>query len=92
MDSETYNDLISCIVGHAQRLRDQNPKDASPAMVQKKKQGMYYNFDYSDISEALNFIYRFFVTERIKFEKKESDCKFGTSSFQCIHGWRCSWH
>ncbi|KAG2182149.1 hypothetical protein INT43_007076 [Umbelopsis isabellina] len=39
MDSETYNDLISCIVGHAQRLRDQNPKDASPAMVQKKKQG-----------------------------------------------------
>ncbi|KAH8550670.1 hypothetical protein BGW37DRAFT_529656 [Umbelopsis sp. PMI_123] len=39
MDSETYNDLISCIVGHAQRLREQSPKDASPAMVQKKKQG-----------------------------------------------------
>ncbi|KAG2182853.1 hypothetical protein INT44_005834 [Umbelopsis vinacea] len=41
MDSETYNDLISCIVGHAQRLREQSPKDASPAMVQKKKQGKY---------------------------------------------------
>ncbi|KAI8887582.1 hypothetical protein K501DRAFT_321289 [Backusella circina FSU 941] len=38
MDAETYNDLISCIVGHAQRLREQN-KDASPAMVQKKKTG-----------------------------------------------------
>ncbi|KAG1048598.1 hypothetical protein G6F43_009025 [Rhizopus delemar] len=38
MDSETYNDLISCIVGHAQRLREQNPsKDASPVMVSKKK-------------------------------------------------------
>jgi hypothetical protein len=40
MDAETYNDLISCIVGHAQRLREQNAgKDASPAMVQKKKTG-----------------------------------------------------
>ncbi|KAI8989406.1 hypothetical protein BDB01DRAFT_539646 [Pilobolus umbonatus] len=38
MDAETYNDLISCIVGHAQRLREQNVnKDASPAMVTKKK-------------------------------------------------------
>ena len=38
MDAETYNDLISCIVGHAQRLREQNvAKDASPAMVSKKK-------------------------------------------------------
>ncbi|KAI9305682.1 hypothetical protein BJ944DRAFT_64009 [Cunninghamella echinulata] len=38
MDAETYNDLISCIVGHAQRLREQNvSKDASPAMVTKKK-------------------------------------------------------
>ena len=38
MDAETYNDLISCIVGHAQRLREQNVgKDASPAMVSKKK-------------------------------------------------------
>ncbi|KAI9482934.1 MAG: hypothetical protein EXX96DRAFT_556194 [Benjaminiella poitrasii] len=36
MDAETYNDLISCIVGHAQRLHVQN-KDASPAMVSKKK-------------------------------------------------------
>ena len=36
MDSETYNDLISCIVGHAQRLHV-NSKDASPAMVSKKK-------------------------------------------------------
>jgi N-acyl-D-aspartate/D-glutamate deacylase len=36
MDADTYNDLISCIVGHAQRLRDQN-KDASPAMVTKTK-------------------------------------------------------
>ncbi|KAI8141683.1 hypothetical protein BJV82DRAFT_172699 [Fennellomyces sp. T-0311] len=40
MDAETYNDLISCIVGHAQRLREQNVgKDASPAMVSKKKKG-----------------------------------------------------
>lgn len=38
MDAETYNDLISCIVGHAQRLREQNVgKDASPAMVSRKK-------------------------------------------------------
>ncbi|KAI8371753.1 uncharacterized protein BYT42DRAFT_581391 [Radiomyces spectabilis] len=38
MDAETYNDLISCIVGHAQRLREQSVnKDASPAMVSKKK-------------------------------------------------------
>lgn len=38
MDAETYNDLISCIVGHAQRLKEQNAaKDASPAMVSKKK-------------------------------------------------------
>lgn len=38
MDAETYNDLISCIVGHAQRLREQHVgKDASPAMVSKKK-------------------------------------------------------
>ncbi|KAI8085071.1 uncharacterized protein BX664DRAFT_284071 [Halteromyces radiatus] len=38
MDAETYNDLISCIVGHAQRLREQNvAKDGSPAMVSKKK-------------------------------------------------------
>ncbi|KAI9252630.1 hypothetical protein BY458DRAFT_522912 [Sporodiniella umbellata] len=38
MDAETYNDLISCIVGQAQRLREQNPgKDSSPAMVSKKK-------------------------------------------------------
>ncbi|ORX54374.1 hypothetical protein DM01DRAFT_1407239 [Hesseltinella vesiculosa] len=38
MDAETYNDLISCIVGHAQRLREQHAvKDASPAMVSKKK-------------------------------------------------------
>jgi hypothetical protein len=44
MDSETYNDLISCIVGHAQRLREQSPKDASPAMVQKKKQGRYQEY------------------------------------------------
>ncbi|KAI8091324.1 uncharacterized protein B0P05DRAFT_583837 [Gilbertella persicaria] len=36
MDAETYNDLISCIVGHAQRLHVNN-KDASPAMVSKKK-------------------------------------------------------
>jgi hypothetical protein len=36
MDAETYNDLISCIVGHAQRLHVQS-KDASPAMVSKKK-------------------------------------------------------
>ncbi|CAO3640284.1 unnamed protein product [Mucor fragilis] len=36
MDAETYNDLISCIVGHAQRLHVQT-KDASPAMVSKKK-------------------------------------------------------
>ncbi|KAL9550674.1 hypothetical protein MBANPS3_004610 [Mucor bainieri] len=36
MDAETYNDLISCIVGHAQRLHVQ-AKDASPAMVSKKK-------------------------------------------------------
>ncbi|KAI8067912.1 hypothetical protein BC940DRAFT_299848 [Gongronella butleri] len=40
MDAETYNDLISCIVGHAQRLREQHAvKDASPAMVSKKKRG-----------------------------------------------------
>ncbi|KAI8647839.1 hypothetical protein BD408DRAFT_438873 [Parasitella parasitica] len=38
MDAETYNDLISCIVGHAQRLHVQT-KDASPAMVSKKKKG-----------------------------------------------------
>ena len=38
MDAETYNDLISCIVGHAQRLREQHVgRDASPAMVSKKK-------------------------------------------------------
>lgn len=38
MDAETYNDLISCIVGHAQRLREQNVgRDASPAMVSKRK-------------------------------------------------------
>ncbi|KAI8886931.1 hypothetical protein K501DRAFT_212916 [Backusella circina FSU 941] len=38
MDAETYNDLISCIVGHAQRLREQNAgKDASPAKVSKTK-------------------------------------------------------
>lgn len=36
MDAETYNDLISCIVGHAQRLHVQS-KDATPAMVSKKK-------------------------------------------------------
>jgi hypothetical protein len=36
MDAETYNDLISCIVGHAQRLHVQN-KDGSPAMVTKTK-------------------------------------------------------
>jgi hypothetical protein len=36
MDAETYNDLISCIVGHAQRLHVQS-KDASPAMVTKTK-------------------------------------------------------
>jgi hypothetical protein len=36
MDAETYNDLISCIVGHAQRLHVQS-KDASPAMVSKTK-------------------------------------------------------
>ncbi|KAI7862313.1 hypothetical protein BDF14DRAFT_1857185 [Spinellus fusiger] len=41
MDAETYNDLISCIVGHAQRLREQHVgKDASPAMVKKKKTGL----------------------------------------------------
>ena len=38
MDAETYNDLISCIVSHAQRLREQHPaKDASPAKVTKTK-------------------------------------------------------
>ncbi|CAO3696337.1 unnamed protein product [Rhizopus stolonifer] len=38
MDAETYNDLISCILDQAQRLRKQNPsKNASPAMVSKKK-------------------------------------------------------
>lgn len=36
MDAETYNDLISCIVGHAQRLHVHN-KDGTPAMVSKKK-------------------------------------------------------
>lgn len=36
MDAETYNDLISCIVGHAQRLHVQS-KDSSPAMVTKTK-------------------------------------------------------
>ncbi|KAL0086263.1 hypothetical protein J3Q64DRAFT_1834024 [Phycomyces blakesleeanus] len=41
MDAETYNDLISCIVGHAQRLREQHVgKDSSPAMVKKKKTGL----------------------------------------------------
>ncbi|CEI86943.1 hypothetical protein RMCBS344292_01366 [Rhizopus microsporus] len=45
MDAETYNDLISCIVGHAQRLREQNPnKDASPAMVSKKKKSSNSSF------------------------------------------------
>ncbi|KAF7731386.1 hypothetical protein EC973_000194 [Apophysomyces ossiformis] len=44
MDAETYNDLISCIVGHAQRLREQNVgKDASPAMVNKKKKSSGLN-------------------------------------------------
>lgn len=36
MDAETYNDLISCIVGHAQRLHVHS-KDGSPAMVTKTK-------------------------------------------------------
>lgn len=45
MDAETYNDLISCIVGHAQRLHVQN-KDGSPAMVSKKKKS---NSTFSNI-------------------------------------------
>lgn len=39
MDSETYNDLISCIVGHAQRMREQAPKDATAAKVSKRRNG-----------------------------------------------------
>ncbi|KAI7907668.1 uncharacterized protein BX663DRAFT_7416 [Cokeromyces recurvatus] len=42
IDAETYNDLISCIVGHAQRLHVQN-KDASPAMVSKKKKNSTFS-------------------------------------------------
>lgn len=40
IDAETYNDLISCIVGQAQRLHEHS-KDASPAMVSKKKSSSF---------------------------------------------------
>lgn len=51
MDSETYNDLISCIVGHAQRLHVHS-KDGSPAMVTKTKKTSSFNFGKRKPSSA----------------------------------------